>query len=298
MRAAMRLVGYLTALALVFGASWQVGTGLGRPAPVVVVGEPAAAPPVVPPPSFSPAPDPGEGQLGLAATAAGYTLVLPNATFTPGKAGELAFTIGGPDGRPVTAFAPTDERPIHVVVVRRDAAGYQRLQPALGSDGRWRTPLVLPAAGVYRLYVEFVPLAGPALVLGTDLFGPGDFGPIPFSPNRVVQIDGYQVRLDGDLVPGSPSQVFATISRNGAPVTDLQPFLGSFGHLLALRRNDLAFLRFQPDAAPPATADRSGPGIAFTARVPTAGSYRLFLDFRHGVGVHTAEFTVDTRDGS
>jgi hypothetical protein len=234
----------------------------------------------------------------LAATAAGYTLVLPTSTFTPGKPGDLTFTISGPDGRPVTGFTPTGERPIHAFVVRRDAAGYQRLLPALGPDGQWRSPLVLPAAGVFRLYVEFVPLGGPALVLGTDLFGPGEFAPIPFGPNPVAQVDGYQVRLDGVLVPGSPSQVFATISRNGAAVTDLQPYLGSFGHLLALRRTDLAYLRFQPDAGPPATTDRSGPGIAFTAQVPTAGSYRLFLDFRHGAGVHTAEFTADTRDGS
>jgi hypothetical protein len=305
MATVLRLVGYATVLALAFGAASSVGAATGTPAWSRAAGPaPTEAPetrPAVPAPTPAPArpdPDPGDGGRGLAAHAAGYTLVLDNPAFLPDEAGELAFAVTGPDGRPVTAFEVRNEQPMHAVVVRRDAAGYQQLSPALGSDGRWRAPLVLPAGGVYRLYADFVPSGGPPLVLGTDLFAAGAFAPIPFAPSRVAQIDGYQVRLDGDLVPGNPSQVFATVSRDGAAVTDLQPYRGAFGQLLALRRTDLAYVRARPDAVPLAGTDRSGPGIAFTAQVPSTGSYRLFLDFRHGRGVHTAEFTVETRDGT
>jgi hypothetical protein len=225
-------------------------------------------------------------------------LVPQATTFKSGARGELAFAITGSDGRPVTAFDTVHEMGMHVIVVRRDAAGFQHLHPALGPDGVWRVPLVLPAAGVYRLYADFLPTGGPALVLGTDLFAAGAFDPIAFPPSRVAQVDGYQVRLDGDLLPGGPSQVFATISHNGEAVTDLQPYLGAFGHLVALRRSDLAYLHVHPDAAAPAATDRSGPSIAFTAVVPTAGSYRLFLGFQHDGVVRTAEFTVETRDGT
>ena len=131
-----------------------------------------------------------------------------------------------------------------------------------------------------------------------DLFAAGEFDPVPYAPSRVSQVGDYQVRLDGDLVPGAPSQIFATVSRGGAAVTDLQPYLGAFGHLVALRDGDLAYTHIHPDAAVPASTDRSGPGIAFTAEVPTAGSYRLFLDFQQDGVVRTAEFAVDTRDGT
>jgi hypothetical protein len=208
-------------------------------------------------------------------------------------AGEYAFTVTGSDGAPVTAFDVEHEQLLHLVVVRRDAAGFQHLHPALGPDGVWRVPLTLPAGGIYRVYADFVPTGGPELVLGTDLFAPGDFTPIPFGPSRVAQVDGYQVRLDGDLVPGTSSPVFATVSLDGAPVTDLEPYLGAFGHLVALRRSDLAYLHVHPSAATPAPTDRSGPGVAFVAEVPASGGYRLFLDFRHGGVVRTAEFTVD-----
>jgi hypothetical protein len=303
MRTAVRLAGFTAALALVFALAWAAGAVTGPP--------PAAgSPPATAMPTAMGGHDASDGDgahgdsthdeagvdaAGLVATAAGYTLVPQATTFVPGAPAEFAFTVTGSDARPVTAYDIEHDRPLHLVVVRRDSAGFQHLHPTLGPDGVWRVPLVLPAAGVYRVYADFVPTGGPHLVLGTDLYAPGEFVPIPFGPSRVAQVDGYQVRLDGDLVPGGPSQVFATITRDGVPVADLEPYLGAFGHLVVLRRNDLSYLHVHPDAATPAPADRAGPAVAFTADVPAAGDYRLFLQFQHGAAVHTAEFTVATR---
>jgi hypothetical protein len=114
--------------------------------------------------------------------------------------------------------------------------------------------------------------------------------------DRVAFVDGYRVRLDGELVPGAPSQVFATVTAAGAAVTDLEPHLGGFGHLVVLRLDDLSLVQVRPDAPWPAPTDRSGPGISFTADVPSSGSYRLYLEFRHAGAVHTATFTVPVQE--
>ncbi|HZG90677.1 MAG TPA: hypothetical protein VEZ42_10740 [Pseudonocardia sp.] len=292
MGTAVRLAGFGAALALVFAAAWAAGSLLGPP-PVI-----AAAPADTHAAGAGHAAD-GHGHDtpdvvsdGLVTTAAGYALVPQVTTFGAGVPGEFAFTVTGSDGRPVTAFDMAHERRLHLIVLRRDTAGFQHLHPALGPDGVWRVPLVLPAGGVYRAYADFVPTGGPALVLGTDLYVPGDFAPVTHPPSRVAQVEGYQVRLDGDLVPGRPSPVVATISLDGVPVTDLEPHLGAFGHLVTLRGGDLAYLHAHPDAADPAATDRAGPGIAFTVDVPSTGEYRLFLDFHHAGVVRTAEFTV------
>jgi len=64
----------------------------------------------------------------------------------------------------------------------------------------------------------------------------------------------------------------------------IQDYLGAKGHLVALRAGDLAFLHVHPDA------DR----LRFMAEFPTAGAYRLFLQFKTGDGrLHTAAFTQD-----
>ena len=96
-------------------------------------------------------------------------------------------------------------------------------------------------------------------------------------------------------MPGASSQVFATVTRDGVAVTDLQPYLGAFGKLVALREGDLAYTAAAGTASP-AAADRAGPAVAFTADVPSAGTYRLFLQFRVADVMHTAEFTVPTRN--
>ena len=65
---------------------------------------------------------------------------------------------------------------------------------------------------------------------------PGDAQPVPVpAPSRTAEVDGYTVTLDGDLTPGEDSDLTLTVARDGRPVTDLEPYLGAFGHLVALR---------------------------------------------------------------
>jgi hypothetical protein len=42
----------------------------------------------------------------------------------------------------------------------------------------------------------------------------------------------------------------------------------------------------------PTAENHASGSISFTAEFPTAGAYRLFLQFRTATGVHTAPFTV------
>lgn len=301
MQTAVRLGGYAAVLALAFGAAWGVGAAVRPPvaAPSPVRDDGMAGMDMHAPAADGPSAATATVDLttgGLTATAGGYTLVPRATTFTPGQPGQLAFTVTGLSGRPVTAF---DDGRMQLSVVRRDAAGFQQPAVTPGPDGVWRAPFTVPAPGVYRLYADFTPTGGHRLVLGTDVFAPGDFAPVTFTPTRVAQVDNYQVRLDGDLVVGRSSQVFATVSRDGRAVTDLEPVGGAFGGLTVLRRSDLAQVPVEPGESPaPAPDDRSGPGVAFTTRVPTAGGYRVFLTFRHADAVHIAEFTLTTREGS
>src|SRR2546427_10476443 len=80
--------------------------------------------------------------------------------------------------------------------------------------------------------------------------------------------------------PGEESQLEFAVTRNGRPV-QLQNYLGAKGHLVALRQGDLAYLHGHPDTE----------SLKFMATFPTAGSYRLFLQFKVDGPVHTAVFT-------
>jgi hypothetical protein len=104
-------------------------------------------------------------------------------------------------------------------------------------NGTWRVPLLVAA---------------------------GRFDPVDHRPSRSARVDGYQVDLAGDPVPGRASHLTLTVGRASRPVTDLEPYLAAYGHLVALREGDLAYLHVHPEGTPG--------------------------------GVHTAAFTVATRD--
>ena len=231
---------------------------------------------------------------GLQVSEDGYTLEPLTAPTRVGKPATFTFRVLAGDGRPVTRFASTHDRPLHLIVVRRDLTGFQHLHPAMSADGTWRVPLTLSAAGSYRAFADFRPAgAEDGLTLGSDVEVAGDYEPraLP-SPSSVATVDGYTVTLRGALGPGRASELTLSVSRDGEPVTDLQPYLAAYGHLVALRHRDLAYLHVHPEGSPGDGRTRPGPDVTFSAEVPSAGRYRLFLDFKHHGVVRTAAFTA------
>ncbi|MFC7106629.1 hypothetical protein ACFQQB_43200 [Nonomuraea rubra] len=223
----------------------------------------------------------------------GYTLVPLTETIKPGEATDFQFTVTGPDGKPVTDYQVEHDKKLHFIVVSRDLGSFQHLHPAEAGDGVWSVKLTLPDAGLYRAFADFVPTGGQALTLGTDLAVAGDYEPkaLP-EESRTATVDGYTVTLDGDLTPGQSSKLTLKVAKDGKPVTDLQPYLGAYGHLVALRARDLAYLHVHPDGEPGDGKTPAGPEIVFYAEVPSTGDYRLFLDFQHDGKVRTADFTL------
>ncbi|MET8544575.1 hypothetical protein ABZW03_28625 [Kitasatospora sp. NPDC004799] len=227
---------------------------------------------------------------GLQVSERGYTLSVDSPFVTAGSPTDLRFRILGADGKPVTAYQQQHEKDLHLIVAPRDLSTFQHLHPTLAADGTWSAPTAVPAAGEYRVFADFTPAGqSEGLTLGADLHAAGDLRPAPLpETGRTVTVDGYTVTLGGDLTPGRSGRLTLSVSKDGKPVTDLQPYLGAYGHLVALRAGDLAYLHVHPDTTTP------GPEIAFTTTAPSTGGYRLFLDFKHGDTVRTAAFTLTT----
>lgn len=284
--AALRLGAFAGVLALAFGAAYGIGSAVD---PI------AAAEPSDQPKSMS---DMGGhdsgGQLpGLAVSDAGYTFAPAQTSFTSGAKTGLRFTIQGPDGKPVTKYTKTHEKDLHLIVVRRDLSGFHHLHPTMAADGTWSIPFAFTAGGTWRMYADFQPAGRDKnLTLGTDVNVSGLYIPVPVNePASIYSVQGYDVTLQGNPVAGKESELTFKVSRGGKPVTDLQPYLGAFGHLVSLRGGDLAYLHNHP-AQHADAGTKGGPEITFATTFPTAGTYSLFLDFQHAGAVHTAEFTV------
>ncbi|MFD1932729.1 hypothetical protein ACFSKW_14720 [Nonomuraea mangrovi] len=226
---------------------------------------------------------------GLQVSENGYTFTPATNALKAGQPTDFSFTVTGPDGRPVTGYEVQHEKKVHFIVVSRDLNTFQHLHPEEGANGVWTVKLTLPEAGVYRAYADILPTGASAMTLGTDLFAAGDYAPKPLpAVSRTAEVDGYTVTLDGDLVPGQAGKLTLTVAKDGKPVTDVQPYLGALGHLVALRAGDLAYLHVHPEKD----------SLTFYAEVPSRGDYRLFLDFKHQDKVRTAAFTVKVGDAT
>jgi hypothetical protein len=277
-----KLAGFAVVLAVVFGGAALAGSRID-----VHPGRPAAAD-AAPGMTEMAAPD-GHGAeraaspvRGLAVAENGLTLALARRSAPRAQAFALAFRIVDRRGRTVRNFDVEHTKRMHLIVVRRDMTGFQHLHPSLGADGTWSVPATLRDAGSYRVFADFS-VGGKPYTLADDLAVDGSVrtAALP-APARSVDVDGLRVSLTaGPTRAGAESELGFTVTRAGRPVA-VRPYLGAKGHLVALRRGDLAFLHVHPD-------DRS---LRFMATFPTAGSYRLFLQFKTGDGrLHTAAFT-------
>ncbi|MFD8472302.1 hypothetical protein ACFV2E_09635 [Streptomyces globisporus] len=231
---------------------------------------------------------------GLSVSENGYTLELDSTILTAGVQ-LVSFRVVGPDGQAMTEFVPEHDKELHFIAVRRDTAGFQHVHPVMDEKGTWSVDLVLEP-GDWRFFADVHPAAhGGTMTLGIDVAVAGHYDPRPLpEATGIAQIGEYTVVLDGELLPGETSELTLTVSWNGRPVTDLQPYLAAYGHLVALRVGDLGYLHVHPEGEPGDGTTAPGPGIAFLAAAPSAGAYRLYLDFQHNDVVRTAEFTVRT----
>ncbi|KZE91708.1 MULTISPECIES: heavy metal-binding domain-containing protein [Actinomycetes] len=236
--------------------------------------------------------------LGLGVAQDGYQLTDLGAPTETGADGELSLTITGPDGQAVTDFELEHEKELHLIVVRADGQQFRHVHPEMDADGTWSIPWRWDAAGTYRVFADFVPgQTGEGITLSTTVQVSGGYETVAAEPTAETTVDGFDVAVTGDLVAGESSTLTMTITRDGQPVTVLEPYLGAFGHLVALRDGDLAYLHVHPHGEAPDAGQTSGPEIVFEATAPTPGRYLLFLDFQVDGQVHTASLVIDTTTG-
>lgn len=232
--------------------------------------------------------EPGVG--GLAVTSAGLTLVPTTSTFPAGRAQPLRFVITGAGGAPITTYAVVHDKPLHLIVVRRDLTGFQHLHPTMAPDGTWSVDLTLAAPGSYRAIADFTAIVGGrqvATTLGVDLTVAGSYAPVALpAPVRQATTHGFQVAYEGTPRTGSTQPLLVSVtSPDGTPAA-VQPYLGAYGHLVVMREGDLGYVHVHPEA------ELVDGRIKFWLAAPGPGRYRMYLDFRVGGQVRTAEWTA------
>jgi hypothetical protein len=205
---------------------------------------------------------------GLSLEQDGYRLEPEREALVAGQVRQYAFRILRPDGAVLRDFDVEHERRLHLIVAGRSPnTHFLHLHPRQRADGTWTVPVTLPVNGSYRVFADFT-TGGERRTLGVDLVG-YDGPTVAAHP-----ISQYDVRLHqrGDRLEFS-------VRDAGHPVA-LQRYLGAGGHLVVLREGDLAYVHGHAEENE----------LAFDVPFPSSGRYRLYLQFKVGGRVQTAQF--------
>ena len=221
----------------------------------------------------------------------------------PGEPARLRLSVERPGSHErVSAFEDVHERPFHLFVVSWDLEHYAHVHPVLQPDGAMEVATVLPQAGAYQLYADFLPARGFPQLLQQSVFSDG-VSPISAAPARARAnaIDhevregvdrGLRIRIEPARLVAGRMEVVATTfedSATGAPVEDLEPYLGAWGHALIVSADLVDAVHSHP--VTPLTSP-GGPRIFFSQRFPRPGYYRMWVQVQRHGEVATVPFTL------
>jgi hypothetical protein len=206
---------------------------------------------------------------------------------------------------PITDYELVHDKKYHLFVISHDLEFFEHLHPDLQPDGSWQLELTLPKPGYYRVLSDFLPSRGSPQFLGrtlvtSDFEGDLESDSGQIEPDSVfrktVDTITASVQLDPQtLVAGEYGHLRFTLTdaRTGQPITDLQPYLGAFGHTLILSEDMANYVHSHPSEGPESDISRGlgGPNVSFEGYMPRAGRYRSWTQFLRNDRLTTISFT-------
>ena len=176
------------------------------------------------------------------------------------KAGEpvaLEFAIKDFFGQNTQAMDIVHEMPMHLMVVSSDLAEFHHIHPAPIAGGIFRVSHVFQYGGDYKLYADYTPTGANGRIEGFDLKVEGPPRPAytlaPTQP-QVATVDGMRMTLrmtttaDKPLRTGQDINFAMTLvdAKTGAPIHDLQRYLGAWSHIAVVSQDLQDFIHVHP----------------------------------------------------
>jgi heavy metal-binding protein len=249
------------------------------------------------------------------------------AVVKPGQKTRLRFRIFHPGtGEPIRKFETVHERQYHLFVISQDMEFFEHIHPEEHEDGTWTIDVTLPKPGYYKILSDFMPSGGAPQFLARPLVTAGytgdlEAGSAHLVPDKVLKKTAGDITATLDYDPQTclvglycHLNFHLSDTGTGKPITDLQTYLGAFGHTLIMSEDMVDYVHSHPldilampddDGGPPVFlippgADletlRGGPDVTFEGLMPKAGRYRAWTQFRRNDKIYTFAFTFEAVD--
>ncbi len=222
----------------------------------------------------------------------------------PNQSTALRYLITGTNsGTPLTNFPIEHERPMHLVAVSEDLSQFQHIHPEVRPDGTWTVTTTFPETANYVLFDEFV--YNGQQVLDRREFMVGETSPTSasLSPDLSAKTEaGLTASLSAPetINAGEDTSFTLQVTRDGQPVTDLEPYLGAPAHVVIISSDTRDFAHTHGEVngmesmdSPPPSA--FGPDISVHHTFPRAGLYKIWFQFGYQGSVITVPYVVEVK---
>lgn len=225
----------------------------------------------------------------------------------PGHPIKFRFSVHHPiTGEQAKDFAVVHDKLFHLFVISRDLDEFAHIHPERHEDGSFTIEHTLAKPGHYKLFADFLPLGGGAQITGYPLATVGTDTDLTSARAKLTPdtelaqtADGVKVEIANErstILGGEEVDLIFrfTDEKTGAPVVDLEKYLGAFGHLVILNEDMTEYVHAHPREETPPTPDApslGGPEVLFDALLPRPGRYRAWLQFQRSGKLTTVSFT-------
>ena len=198
------------------------------------------------------------------------------------------------NGKPIQDFDINHEKLLHLIIVSKDLSYFNHVHPEYKGKGVFEITNEFPAGGEYRLAADFKPADGSSMTKIEWVKVKGETvqtGAVTVDDSLEKSVDGKTVTLsfDSQIAAGKEVTLRFTVNdeNTNQPITDLEPYLGSIGHVVVFSEDGERYLHVH------ALEDQgSGPEALFETSFPESGVYKIWGQFQKEGEVFTVAFVV------
>lgn len=212
-----------------------------------------------------------------------------------GKKTTLNIIVNNKDGKPIKEFELEHEKLMHLIVVSKDLSYFDHIHPEYKGDGLFTISPNLQSGGEYKLFADFVPKGESKIVKSFEVDVEGKIKPTKLVEDKELTkvIDGKEVTLSFDHLMTNMELTMTFNIRDAKtkePITDLQPYLGAVGHVVAISGDTETYLHVHP-----MDENSTGPDAKFMTSFPKKGLYKIWGQFQQDGKVFIVPFTVNVQ---
>ncbi len=231
----------------------------------------------------------------------------------------VTYTLHDVSGKPVEPgdLQVTHEKLMHLIVVSKDLQHFAHIHPIYVSEGRYSVADSLPIPGDYLLFNEFFTADGKMQLERNGITAAGSpsagaNATLTPTLGQPQQVDGLTMVLNANpqrIRRWSATTFTLSVSKDGNPVTTLEPFLGAPAHVVLISADTMQFAHTHGDVpggamsgdmtnmnmgsmAMPTPPTKFGPNLQFTHTFMQPGFYRLWVQFGYEGRVVTVGYNV------